>query len=128
VKAAIFGDSAVTEHLVDEHEDFHGQQLHALYRSTSTWLKEAGDWKLVAKNADHCSAAGSACVAPPQNFTNQYVGRYRAVPTMSTRSRQRTAALRRHERRQAVGSRPNSPDVLFTPGQRARARSSRAMQ
>ena len=47
-KAKIFGDSAVSTHLIDEHEDFHGQQLHALYRTTSTWLKESGDWKLVA--------------------------------------------------------------------------------
>src|ERR1700754_1566974 len=33
-RCAFFGDTAVDTHLADEHEDFHGQKLHALYRST----------------------------------------------------------------------------------------------
>ena len=45
--ARFFGDTAVTTEVDDEHEDFHGQKLHALYRATATWIKEAGDWKLV---------------------------------------------------------------------------------
>jgi len=116
-KATIFGDSAVTTHLVDEHEDFHGQQLHALYRSTSTWVKEAGDWKLVAMQTIALQQDPPA-VALPAKLTGQYVGRYRAGPdyiyTIIAREGRLYGATNDGK---PVEIKAELADVLFTPGQ-----------
>ena len=42
------GDVAIDTHIDDEHEDFHGQRLHALYRVTDTWVRESAGWRLIA--------------------------------------------------------------------------------
>src|ERR1044072_8695475 len=39
-KAHFFGPVAVTTHVEDEFENFHGQHLHAQYRATHTWMKQ----------------------------------------------------------------------------------------
>src|SRR5262249_24907188 len=78
-KTNVFGDSAVTTHLDDEHEDFHGQHLHALYRVTATWLRESGDWKLVAMQSI-ALRQDPPSVALPERLVAEYAGRYRAGP------------------------------------------------
>src|SRR3984885_12861438 len=78
-KATIFGDSAVSTEIDDEHENFHGQQLHAQYRATATWLKEAGDWKLVALQTIALRQDPPA-VRLSGTQLDSYVGRYRAGP------------------------------------------------
>jgi len=116
-KATIFGDSAVTTHLVDEHEDFHGQQLHALYRSTSTWLKESGDWKLVAMQTIALRQDPPA-IALPAKLTDEYVGRYRAgtdyVYTITAKDGRLYGATNGGK---PVEIKAELADVLFTPGQ-----------
>lgn len=116
-KAAIFGDSAVTTHLIDEHEDFHGQQLHALYRSTSSWLKESGDWKLVAMQTIALRQDPPA-IALPAKLTEEYVGRYRAGPdyvyTITAKDGRLYGATNAGK---PVEIKAELADVLFTPGQ-----------
>jgi len=116
-KATIFGDSAVTTHLVDEHEDFHGQRLHALYRSTSTWLKESGDWKLVAMQTIALRQDPPA-IALPAKLTDEYVGRYRAGPdyvyTITAKDGRLYGATNDGK---PVEIKAELADVLFTPGQ-----------
>jgi hypothetical protein len=36
---SLHGDVAVTTHVEDEHETFHGHTLHCQYRTTDTWLR-----------------------------------------------------------------------------------------
>jgi len=116
-KATFFGDSAVTTHLVDEQEDFHGQKLHALYRSTSTWLKESGDWKLVAMQSIALRQDPPA-VALPAKLTNEYPGRYRAGPdyvyTITAKDGRLYGATNDGK---PVEIKAELADVLFTPGQ-----------
>jgi hypothetical protein len=45
--ARVHGGVAVTTHLDDEHETFHGHSLHSQYRSTDTWLKTPAGWRLI---------------------------------------------------------------------------------
>lgn len=78
-KATIFGNSAVATELDDEHENFHGQNIHAQYRQTSTWLKEAGDWKLVATQTIALRQDPPA-VELPAALLQSYVGHYRLGP------------------------------------------------
>ena len=116
-KTAIFGDSAVSTHLDDEHENFHGQKLHALYRSTGTWLKESGDWKLVAMQTIALRRDPPA-VALPGALMDSYVGTYRAGPDYTytiTQSGGRLYGATNDSK--LVESLAEIADVLFTPGQ-----------
>ena len=78
-KATIFGDSAVSTEIDDEHEDFHGQKIHAQYRATATWLKESGDWKLVALQTIALQQDPPAVTLSGAQL-DSYAGRYRAGP------------------------------------------------
>ena len=116
-KATIFGDSAVSTHLDDEHENFHGQKLHALYRSTSTWLKEHGDWKLVAMQTIALHQDPPA-VGLPAKMMDEYAGRYRAGPDYTYMIAKKDGRLfGATNGGKPVAIEAELPDVLFTPGQ-----------
>jgi hypothetical protein len=76
---AIHGDVAVAAFVADEHENYHGQQLHALYRSTMTWLKEAAGWKVIALQTIALQQDPPAIRLAPA-AADAYVGRYAAGP------------------------------------------------
>ncbi len=38
-QAHFFGQTAITTHIEDEFENFHGQHLHSQYRTTHAWVK-----------------------------------------------------------------------------------------
>src|SRR6185312_35604 len=78
-KVNFFGDTAVETHLDDEHEDFHGQKLHALYRVTGTWHKDGAGWKLIGMQTIALRQDPPA-VTLAAAMTDSYVGRYRAAP------------------------------------------------
>ena len=128
-KATIFGDSAVSTHLDDEHENFHGQKLHALYRSTGTWLKESGDWKLIAMQTIALRQDPPA-VELPGALTDSYVGRYRDGTGLRRRDHQKgRPSLQRHEWRQAGRDRGGARRrALHAQRSRARAKSFSATQ
>ena len=114
--ATIFGDSAVTTELDDEHENFHGQKLHALYRVTATWLKETGDWKLVATQTIALRQDPPA-VELPAALIESYVGRYRAgldyTYTITAKDGRLYGATNDNK---PVEIKAELADVLFTPG------------
>lgn len=116
-KCAFFGDTAVETHLDDEHEDFHGQKLHALYRVTGTWHKEAGEWKLIGMQTI-ALRQDPPSVTLPEAMTDSYVGRYRAASDY-------VVEITKHDGKlyaatngaKAVEIKAELADVLFTPGQ-----------
>jgi hypothetical protein len=112
-----FGDTAVTTEVDDEHEDFHGQMLHALYRATATWIKHGGDWKLVGLQTMALQQDPPA-IALSDAALQSYVGRYRAGPDY-------TVTITKDGNRLFGATNDGKPaeieaelaDVLFTPGQ-----------
>jgi len=115
-KVTIFGDSAVSTELDDEHENFHGQKIHAQYRQTATWLKESGDWKLVATQTIAMRQDPPA-VELPGALTDSYVGRYRAGPDYVAEITKKDGHLYSATNGgKAVEIKAELADVLFTPG------------
>ncbi|HJW40162.1 MAG TPA: nuclear transport factor 2 family protein [Rhizomicrobium sp.] len=116
-KVAFFGDTAVSTYLDDEHEDFHGQRLHALYRSTGTWLKDGGAWKLIEMQTLALRQDPPA-VALASALTDSYVGRYRVGPdyeyVISKKDGRLYGATNGGK---PVELKAELTDVLFTPGQ-----------
>jgi ketosteroid isomerase-like protein len=112
-----FGDVAVDTYVADEHEDFHGQKLHALYRVTETWLKTAGGWRLIASQT-LAMRQDPPAAALPEAALQAYVGRYAAAPDYIYEITREGAALTGRTN----GGKPSPllaelADVLFTPGQ-----------
>lgn len=115
-KASVFGDTAVETHLDDEHEDFHGQKLHALYRVTGTWHKDGGGWKLVAMQSIALRQDPPA-VAIPEALARSYVGRYRAAPDYVYEITRKDGRLYGATNGgKPVEIKAELADVLFTPG------------
>ena len=54
-KATVHGDVAVTTHVDDEQETFHGHGLHCQYRTTDTWKKTPAGWRLIASQVSPCA-------------------------------------------------------------------------
>lgn len=115
--ASVFGDTAVTTYLDDEHEDFHGQKLHALYRSTGTWHKDHGAWKLIGLQTI-ALRQDPPSVALADALADSYVGRYRAGPDYVYEITRRDGKLYGATNGgAAVEIKAEIVDVLFTPGQ-----------
>jgi hypothetical protein len=115
-KATILGDSAVSTEVDDEHENFHGQKIHAQYRATATWLKELGDWKLVALQTIALQQDPPA-VTLSGALLDSYVGRYRAGPDYTyTIIKNGDKLYGATNDGKPVEIKAELADVLFTPG------------
>jgi ketosteroid isomerase-like protein len=116
-KIQFFGDTAVETHLDDEHEDFHGQKLHALYRVTGSWHKNKDGWKLIGMQTLALRQDPPA-VTLPGALTDPYVGRYRAGPDYVVEiTKQDGKLFSATNGGKAVEIKAELADVLFTPGQ-----------
>jgi hypothetical protein len=115
-QAVVHGDTAVASHVDDEHENYHGHELHCQYLTTDTWMKTKSGWRLVgaqvlALHTDPPAVAISAAVR------SEYCGRYALTPDITYEIRCSGEALEG----QQLGRKPEelkaeAPDVLFTPG------------
>jgi hypothetical protein len=115
-KATFVGNVAVTTYVDDEHENFHGQKLHALYRSTGTWLREKDGWKLIGLQTLALRQDPPA-VELPGALIASYVGRYRGGPdyiyTITEKDGRLYGAINDAK---PVEIQAEIADVLFTPG------------
>jgi len=111
------GDTVAAIYVADEHENFHGQKLHALYRSTTTWLREAAGWKVLAQQTLALRQDPPA-VQLAEAALNDYVGRYRAGPDLVYEITRKGSDLSGG----VAGGKPSVlkmelRDVMFVPGQ-----------
>ena len=115
-KAGFAGDVAITTYGDDEHENFHGQKLHALYRSTGTWLREKDGWKLIGMQTLALRQDPPA-VELPAALTSSYVGRYRGGPDYTYTITEKDGRLYGATNDgKPVEIKAEIADVLFTPG------------
>ena len=114
--AAVHGDVAVTTHVDDEHETFHGHRLHCQYRSTDTWLKTAAGWRLIGSQVLALRTDPPAIQLAPAAL-DEYVGRYALAPDLSYEIRRDGNLLLGQETGRKLDTlRIEAPDVLFVPG------------
>jgi ketosteroid isomerase-like protein len=113
----LHGNVAAVAWITDEHEDFHGQHLHSLYRETAVWLKEPSGWKIIAMHTIALQQDPPEAKLPAA-ISNAYIGKYRAGPDLTYEIKRVGDGLVG----QASGGKP-SPfklelrDVAFAPGQ-----------
>lgn len=116
-KVALHGTVAVASYVDDEEETYHGHQLHCQYRTTETWQKSAGGWRIIGGQVLALRTDPPA-VPLPASKLDEYVGRYALTPEITAEIR-RTAAgglERQQVGRPAEPLAAEAPDVLFVPG------------
>jgi hypothetical protein len=110
------GPLAITSHLDDEHENYHGHALHCQYRTTDTWLRIGDQWKLIGSQVLALRTDPPSIPLTPQHM-DEYTGRYRLSSTVTYEIRNKAGALEGER----TGSKPESllaevADMLFVPG------------
>ena len=111
------GDTAIATHIDDEHENFHGQKLHALYRATDAWIKRPAGWRMIASQTLALRQDPPA-VTLPSRLLDSSVGRYAIAPDYIYTIARNAGGLTG----QTNGGKPQVlkaelADVLFVPGQ-----------
>jgi hypothetical protein len=115
-QATVHGPVAVTNYVSDEHESYHGHELHCQYRSTDTWLKTAAGWRLVAGQVLALRADPPAVPFTARQM-EEYAGRYALTPTITYEIRRQGDGLEGQQSgRKAEPLKLEAPDVLFVPG------------
>src|SRR5437763_13365967 len=115
-KAAVQGTTAVTSHLDDEEENYHGHKLHCQYRTTDTWTKTADGWRLVGGQVLALRTDPPAIQLTTQQM-DEYAGRYALTPTIIYEIRNKDGALEGQQSgRPAEALRAEVADMLFVPG------------
>lgn len=75
----VHGNVAVASFIDDQQMDFHGQPFHAQYRSVETWMKEAGDWRMIGSETI-ALPVDPASITLPSKALDDYVGTYASAP------------------------------------------------
>lgn len=113
----LHGPVAVTSFTDVSTVQFHGQTLHAKYRSTEVWLEEDKDWRMISSQTIALQDDPPE-VKLPVAVLDEYVGTYRAGADFSF-----TISRKGDELTGVSGDGPpfamkaEIKDVLFTPGQ-----------
>lgn len=112
----VYGDVAVTSFVDDQVQDFHGQALHARFRSVETWLRKAGDWRMIGSQTVALFDDPTPAVLPSSRL-DEYVGTYRAAAdTVFVFSRLGGALMASANGGAATLQAAEILDVFFTPG------------
>ena len=116
--ARVHGDVAVATWVADETETYHGRDLHCRYRTTDTWKKTPGGWRLIAAQVLAMREDPPAVPLSPA-LRAEYAGRY-ALPdglTYEVRAAASGGLLEGVQgTRKPEELRAEAPDVLFVPG------------
>ena len=116
MEVVLHGNAAVVTYVDDEHENYHGHELHCQYRTTDTWRKTAGGWRVIASQVLALRTDPPA-VALAGSLRDEYVGRYSLTPEITYEIRRKGDALEGQQNgRKEEELRAEAPDVLFSPG------------
>ena len=115
-KVTVHGPVAIATYVDDEHETYHGHQLHCQYRTTDTWLKTPGGWRLIAGQVLALRTDPPAVQLTARQM-DEYSGRYALTPDITYEIRRQGEGLEgRQTGRQPETLKAEVPDVLFVPG------------
>ncbi len=114
------GDTAVVAAEIQEHLDYHGQQLHTRFRFLDTWIRTDGEWRLFARHTAAVLRDPPAVVLTTAELC-AYAGTYRLTAEIATEARCDAGQLtfERTDRtpRRAVVYAAEMKDLFFAPGQ-----------
>src|SRR3984893_11843809 len=121
VISRIIGDTAVLSYDLNETETIFGQDLHARYHVTDTWLRRNGNWQILASQAhryyeDPAVADSSQLLNSAQHSTADRVGVYELTPgqTRIVTAENGKLFIERNGKKEELF--PESSDLFFRKG------------
>jgi Domain of unknown function (DUF3471). len=115
VQSRIIGNTAILSYDADETETIFGQNLHARYHITDTWVQRDGEWKIIASQAHRYYEDPAVGKADPKKFAD-YIGIYELAPgqTRSVTAEGDKLFVERKGKREQLF--PETSDLFFRKG------------
>jgi hypothetical protein len=115
VISRIISETAVLSYDANESETIFGQQLHARYHITDTWLRRNGEWQIIASQAHRYYEDPAIGQADETKF-RQYVGTYELAPgqTRTVTAYDGNLFVERNGKKEDLI--PESSDLFFRKG------------
>ncbi len=115
VISRIVGDAAVLSYDANETETIFGQELHARYHVTDTWLRRNGEWQIIASQAHRYYEDPAIGQADETKFRD-YVGTYELAPgqTRTVTAYDGNLFVERNGKKEDLI--PESSDLFFRKG------------
>jgi Domain of unknown function (DUF4440)/Domain of unknown function (DUF3471) len=79
VQSRVIGDTAILSYDANETETIFGQELHARYHTTDTWLRRNNSWQIIASQTHRYYEDPAIGQADPKKFA-QFIGPYELAP------------------------------------------------
>ena len=115
-KAVFAPGVAILSYDAEETETIFGQELHARYHSTDTWLFRGGVWQITASQTLRYYEDPAAATVDPRRL-GDYVGTYELAPGVTlTVTREGNDLYTRRGNAAPVKLVPESADLFFRPG------------
>ena len=115
VISRIIGDTAVLSYEANETETIFGQELHARYHITDTWLRRDGEWKIIASQAHRYYEDPAIGKADEKRFPG-YVGVYELAPSQTRTVTAENGKLFVERNGKKEELLPESSDLFFRKG------------
>jgi len=79
VQSRVVGQTAILSYEINESETIFGQELHARYHTTDTWLRRHDTWQIIASQSHRYYEDPAIGDADPKKFTD-FAGTYELAP------------------------------------------------
>lgn len=110
------GDSAVATYIADESLDYHGQLIKTRFRTTDSWHRASGKWRMVS-SMTLAVLKDPPAIALPAATLADYAGRYLLTPAIHYTIRlDGTHLLGARDGGKEVELKAEAADLLFVPG------------
>jgi hypothetical protein len=115
-KSRIISEVAILSYDLDESETVFGQELHARYHGTDTWLRRNGNWQIIATQMFRYYEDPSPGTIDLK-FLDKYVGTYQLAPEVTlTISRQGDEMYRTRGKNPPEKLIPEAGPIFFRKG------------
>jgi len=115
VQSRVIGDTAILSYDANETETIFGQELHARYHTTDTWLRRNNSWQIIASQTHRYYEDPAIGQADPKKFA-QFIGTYELAPgqiRIVTAERDKLFVERKGKKEQLF---PETSDLFFRKG------------
>jgi Domain of unknown function (DUF4440) len=115
VQSRVVSDTAILSYDINESETIFGQELHARYHTTDTWLRRNNVWEIIASQAHRYYEDPAVGDADPSKFAD-FAGAYELTPGQTrtvTADNGKLFVERKGKKEELL---PEATDIFFRKG------------
>ena len=115
VESRVVGDTAILSYDINESETIFGQELHARYHTTDTWLRRNSSWQIIASQAHRYYEDPAVGDADPKKFAD-FTGTYELTPGQTRTVTADNGKLFVERKGKTQELLPEATDIFFRKG------------